>query len=295
MTTVESRLAESRKVATFRLPRFKIRTIIPLLLILVVACAGTFGPWLAPLDPYQTSLREAFKPPVWEASGSWQHIFGTDSLGRDILTRMVYGSRITLLVCVVAIGLGALVGAAIGLMTGYYGGVIDTVFMRIADAAIAFPIIFIGMLLSVTIQPSFWTVVAAIALTLWARFAIVIRGEVLTLKERDFIALARMSGCSSWRVLYRHLFPNVTNSLLVLVSLNVGLVIVTEASLSFLGAGVPPPAPTWGAMVAEGRNYLNNAWWVSSIPGLAILVTSVAFNLAGDWLRDTLDPRLRQV
>jgi peptide/nickel transport system permease protein len=181
------------------------------------------------------------------------------------------------------------------MIAGYAGGRVDTCLMRVVDATLAFPIILFAILLVVILGGSLVTVVIAVALVLWARYARVIRGEVLSLRERDFVAQARIAGCSSGRIILVHIFPNVLNTLVVLLSLQVGWVIIVEASLSFLGAGVPPPTPTWGSMIAEGRDYIASAWWVSFFPGLAILVTVLAFNLCGDWLRDALDPTMRQM
>ncbi len=216
-------------------------------------------------------------------------------MGRDLLTRMIYGARVSLVVGFLGLLVGGGVGAALGLIAGYAGGRVDALLMRVADTTMAFPIIFFAILLVVILGGSLLTVVFAVALVLWARYARVIRGEVLSLRERDFVAQARIAGCSSVRIILVHLFPNVLNTLVVLLSLQVGWVIIVEASLSFLGAGVPPPTPTWGSMIAEGRDYIASAWWVSFFPGLAILVTVLAFNLFGDWLRDALDPTMRQM
>jgi len=216
-------------------------------------------------------------------------------MGRDLLTRMIYGARVSLLVAVLSLILGGGVGAAVGLIAGYYGGRLDAFIMRVADTTMAFPIILFAILFVVVVGGSLGTTVVAVAMVLWARYARVIRGEVLSLRERDFVAQARIAGASSTRIILVHLFPNVTNTLIVLLSLQVGWVIIVEASLSFLGAGIPPPTPTWGSMIAEGRDYIASAWWVSFFPGLAILATVLSFNLLGDWLRDALDPKLRQI
>lgn len=191
--------------------------------------------------------------------------------------------------------LGGGMGAAIGLVAGYYGGRVDMILMRLADSTLAFPIILFGILLVVTLGGNLYNIVIAIALVLWARYARVIRGEVLSIKSRDFIDRARVVGCSTPRIVLMHIFPNTINTLLVLLTLQVGWVIIVEASLSFLGAGIPPPTPAWGAMIASGREYVDTAWWVSSFPGIAIMLTVISFNLFGDWLRDTLDPKLRNV
>jgi peptide/nickel transport system permease protein len=250
---------------------------------------------VSPADPYEQALRLRFRPPVWEEGGSWKYPLGTDQLGRDVLSRLIFGARVSLAAGVLTVLLAGVIGAAIGLAAGYYGGRVDAVLMRLTDATLSFPVILLALILAVTVGPSFANVVIAVAVILWARYARVIRGEVLSLMERDFIAQSRIAGCSAWRIITRHLLPNTLNTLVVLLTLQVGYVIIVEASLSFLGVGIPPPTPAWGSMIAEGRDYVTSAWWVSFFPGLAILVVVLAFNLFGDWLRDTLDPRLRQV
>jgi peptide/nickel transport system permease protein len=250
---------------------------------------------IAPHNPYETSLRARFRPPVWAEGGSWDHPLGTDHLGRDVMSRVIYGARVSLAAGVLTVSLSGMIGAAIGLLSGFYGGRIDAVLMRAADSTLAFPIILFALILAVTIGPSFANVITAIAIVLWARYARVIRGEVLGLKERDFVAQARIAGCSGRRIMVFHLFPNTLNTLIVLLTLQIGYVILVEASLSFLGAGIPPPTPAWGSMVAEGRDYITRAWWVSFFPGVAIMLVVLSLNLLGDWVRDTLDPKLRQV
>jgi peptide/nickel transport system permease protein len=269
--------------------------ILPIVLIAGLVVTAVLADVLSPYSPVDISLADRLRPPFWERGGSLAHPLGTDPMGRDLLTRMIYGARISLVVAVLSLLVGGGVGAALGMLAGYYGGRLDALVMRVADTTMAFPIILFAILLVVAMGGSLATVVIAVALVLWARFARVIRGEVLSLRERDFVAQARIAGCSSARVMLVHLFPNVLNTLVVLLSLQVGWVIIVEASLSFLGAGIPPPTPTWGSMIAEGRDYIASAWWVSFFPGLAILATVLSFNLFGDWLRDALDPKLRQL
>jgi peptide/nickel transport system permease protein len=269
--------------------------LIPLGIITILVCTAVLANVLTPYSPVDISLPERLRPPFWERGGSLAHPLGTDPMGRDLLTRMIYGARVSLVVGVLGLLLGGGVGAALGLIAGYAGGRVDALLMRITDTTLSFPIILLAILLVVILGGSLLTVVLAVALVLWARFARVIRGEVLSLRERDFVAQARIAGSSPMRIILVHLFPNVLNTLVVLLSLQIGWVIIVEASLSFLGAGVPPPTPTWGSMIAEGRDYIASAWWVSFFPGLAILATVLAFNLFGDWLRDALDPTLRQL
>ena len=268
---------------------------IPLAIIAVFVLAGVLAPLLQLKDPQAQSLRMKLRPPVWEEPGTWAHPLGTDRLGRDMLARMVWGSRVSLAAGVLTVLTASAFGAAIGLIAGYYGGRVDATLMRMTDATLSFPIILLALILAVTVGPSFGNVVLSIAVILWARYARVIRGQVLTLMELDFIAQARIAGAGAWRIIAHHLLPNTFNTLVVLVTLQIGYVIIVEASLSFLGAGIPPPTPAWGSMIAEGRDFVTSAWWVSFLPGIAILLVVLAFNLLGDWLRDTLDPKLRQL
>jgi peptide/nickel transport system permease protein len=269
--------------------------LIPLTIITVIVSTAVLAEWLTPYSPTEISLANRLRPPFCEKGGSLAYPLGTDPMGRDLLTRMIYGARVSLVVAVLALLVGGGIGAALGLIAGYHGGRLDALVMRVADTTMAFPIILFAILFVVVIGGSIVTTVFAVALVLWARYARVIRGEVLSLRERDFIAQARIAGCSSARIIVIHLFPNILNTLVVLLSLQVGWVIIVEASLSFLGAGIPPPTPTWGSMIAEGRDYIATAWWISFFPGLAILATVLSFNLFGDWLRDALDPKLRQM
>jgi len=279
----------------WRLAALRRAPVVPLGLIILLVLTALLANVLTPYSPVNIALPDRLRPPFWEQGGSLAHPLGTDPMGRDLLTRLIYGARISLLVGVLGLLVGGGVGAALGLIAGYAGGRLDAFLMRVTDTTLSFPIILLAILLVVILGSSLLTVVFAVALVLWARFARVIRGEVLSIRERDFVAQARIAGSSSVRIILVHLFPNVLNTLVVLLSLQIGWVIIVEASLSFLGAGVPPPTPTWGSMIAEGRDYIASAWWVSFFPGLAILVTVLAFNLCGDWLRDALDPTMRQL
>ena len=272
-----------------RLPLFS------LTIIAVFVLVAVFAEVLSPGDPAEQSLGLRFTPPVWDEKGTWAHVLGTDRLGRDMLSRIIWGARVSLTAGVLTVLLASAFGAAVGLVAGYYGGRVDAILMRITDATMSFPVILLALILAVTVGPSFVNVVIAIAVILWARYARVMRGQVLTLMELDFITQARIAGASAWRIIVRHLLPNTLNTLVVLITLQIGYVIIVEASLSFLGAGIPPPTPAWGSMIAEGRDFITRAWWVSGLPGVAILLVVLAFNLLGDWLRDTLDPKLRQL
>ena len=246
-------------------------------------------------DAYSVQLPNRLIPPFWLEGGSLNHLLGTDPLGRDILTRIIFGARVSVIIAITALTIGGGFGTLVGLTAGFYGGKIDTLLMRFADITLAFPLILFAILLVMVLGPSMINVIIAISLVLWARYARVIRGEVLGLMQRDFIARAKVSGASDWRIMMRHLLPNVMPTLIVLLTLQVGWVIIVEASLSFLGAGIPPPTPAWGSMLADGREYVSTAWWVTTIPGIAIMLVVLAFNLAGDWLRERLDPKQRGI
>ncbi len=284
---VEPRAVRARR--SQRLPLFSLGVIGAFVVVALLA------PLLGLSNPQEQSLRKRFRPPVWEERGTWEHPLGTDRLGRDMLSRIIWGARVSLAAGVVTVLLASAFGAAVGLVAGYYGGRVDIALMRFTDATMSFPVILLALILAVTVGPSFTNVVVAIAVILWARYARVIRAQVLTLMQLDFIAQSRIAGAGGWRIITRHLFPNTLNTLVVLVTLQIGYVIIVEASLSFLGAGIPPPTPAWGSMISEGREYVTSAWWASFFPGLAILLVVLAFNLIGDWLRDTLDPKLRQL
>lgn len=268
---------------------------IPICIISTMIVMAVFAPLLAPWSPIDQTLPDKLLPPFWLDGGSTKYLLGTDAFGRDILSRLIYGARVSLIVAVLALTAGGGAGLVIGIVAGYLGGAVDNLLMRLVDAAFTFPAILFALLLAVTMGQGLSTLIIAISLLLWASFARVIRGEVLGLKQRDFVALAQVRGCSSPRIMLTHILPNVLNTFMVLVTLNIGVVIIAEASLSFLGAGIPPPTPTWGLMISEGRGRIADAWWVSIIPGIAITLLVLSVNLFGDWLRDRMDPRLRQL
>ena len=267
---------------------------VPLAILTALVLMAVLAGVLSPHSPTEQSLPDKLKPPAWLEGGSRVHPLGTDLLGRDVLSRLLHGARVSLIVAAAALLAGGGIGLAVGIVSGYAGGRVDSVLMRIVDATLTFPTILIALLLAVSLGQGLRTMVIAIAVILWARFARVVRGEVLTVKARDFVALARVRGCSGPRIMLVHILPNVMNTFMVLLSLHIGFVILVEASLSFLGAGVPPPTPSWGQMVADGRGHIASGWWLSFIPGAAIVLVVLACNLFGDWLRDWLDPRLRQ-
>lgn len=265
------------------------------ILLFLLVLPGLFAPYLAPHNPIKGSLRARLKPPAWVQGGTITHPLGTDKVGRDILSRIIYGARVSFAVSVVAILVSGAIGTALGLIAGYFGGRLDTLIMRLVDISLGLPIILLALVFVAAMGASFATVVVVTAVILWARYARQVRGETLSIRERDFIARARVAGASHFRIMLRYIFPNVVNTLTVLATLQIGAVILLESALSFLGAGIPRPTPTWGSMIADGRDLIVVAWWIAMFPGLAIMLTVLSLNLLGDWLRDHLDPKLRNV
>ena len=267
----------------------------PLVVVAALLVCALFAPWLAPRSPVEGSVGERLKPPMGMEGWQREHLLGTDRHGRDTLSRLVHGARISLAVSVVGISITGAIGTFIGLLAGFFGGWVDSLLMRLVDISLSLPGILIAVLLSVVFEPSFTNVIIVVAFLLWPSYARLVRGETLGVKQQEFVALARIAGCSSLTIMFRHIVPNLVPSILVLATLHVGYVIVLEAALSFLGVGIPPPTPSWGVMVADGRGLIEQAWWVSILPGIAILVTVLSLNILGDWVRDRLDPKLRQV
>ena len=260
--------------------------------LVIVAALG--APLLAITDPIDQDLTMALKPPVWRADGSAQHPLGTDHLGRDVYSRLVYGARISLAISVLAALLGAAVGVAAGLIAGYAGGRADLVLMRIVDLNLAFPLILLALAVVALLGASLRNLVFVMAITTWMIYARVVRGMTLALRDQELVQAIRALGAPDARIIVRHILPNVLPAVMVIWTLEVARVILMESALSFLGLGVPPPTPTWGRMLAEGRDYLTAAGWISVFPGLAIMVTVLGINFLGDGLRDLLDPRLRR-
>ena len=284
----ESRTSRLRALATrTRQARLPWPSIVIVAVLLVCAI---FAPLLAPHDPMEISILEAKIAP----GETWTYPLGTDVLGQDMLSRLIYGARTAVFIGMVALGTGAFVGTVLGLVSGFMAGWIDSLIMRITDAVMGFPTILVAMIIVTILGAGMENIILAVAVTVWARFARMIRGEVLSIKELDFVVLARIAGVSTPVIIARHVFPNTVNTLLVITSLQVGQVILLEASLSFLGLGLPVGAPAWGIMVSEGRNVILDVWWLALFPGLAITAVVLAFNFFGDWLRDALDPKLRR-
>jgi peptide/nickel transport system permease protein len=250
---------------------------------------------IAPHNPNLVVMKDRYLPPAFISGGKSAYLLGTDKLGRDILSRIIYGSRISLSVSLIVISITALIGTVLGIISGYAGGRVDGFIMRVTDVALSFPALLLALLLSVAIGPGYWTVVFALSILQWAGYARLIRGEAMRIRQSDFVAQARVSGASPARIMIRHIFPNVVNSLVVLMTLSVGMIILAEAALSFIGVGVPAPTASWGSMVNDGRTDIDTAWWISAFPGICIGLVVLAGNFLGDWVRDKLDPRLRQL
>lgn len=267
-----------------------VTSVIGLVIIGLLVVVAVFAPFIAPHDPTKGTLSDRLTPPAWQEGGSSAHLLGTDLLGRDTLSRLIYGARTSLAVAVLAILVAGTVGSLLGAMAGYLGGWVNTIIMRVVDLAFSFPAILLAMVLAVVVGPSFFNIIFVISLVLWAEYARMARGETLKVREMDFVALAQVAGVSRTRIMMRHILPNVASSLIVLATLQVGIVIIMESSLSFLGVGVPPPTPDWGSMIAEGRSYVVTAWWLSMVPGVTIVATVLSFNLLGDTLTELLNP-----
>jgi len=264
-----------------------------MLVVAGVLLTAAFAPVIAPFDPLAQDISQRLREPGWQDAQGRAHLLGTDHLGRDILARIIYGSRIALLVGLAAVLISGVLGMAIGLISGYFGGRVDDFFMRLADVQLAFPFILLAIAVIGVLGPSLRNIIIVIGVSSWVVYARVVRGEVLSIRERDFVQAAIALGSRDTQVLVRHVLPNTFTPWLVVATLDMARVIVIESALSFLGLGVQPPTPTWGGMLADGRVYLSTAWWLATFPGLAILVTVLGINLFGDGLRDTLDPRLK--
>lgn len=268
--------------------------VVATLLVALFVISAILAPWISPHAPSEQNFLAALNPPVWAEGGSWDNILGGDNLGRDILSRVLYGCRLSLIIAIFAIVMAGTVGVLLGLVSGYVGGALDSLIMRVVDAFLAMPFILMALGFVAALGTGVVNIIIVMAITNWARYARLVRSEVLSIKERDYVALARVAGQPRWRIGLKHILPNVTNSIIVLATLDLGRVIILESSLSFLGLGVQPPEISWGLMLADGRSYMTVAWWLTVMPGLAILFSVLSLNVFGDWLRDRLDPRQQE-
>jgi peptide/nickel transport system permease protein len=264
-----------------------------LLVVLGVVASAVLAPILAPYDPTAQEITHRLKPPAWSASGGRISALGTDHLGRDILSRLIFGARVSLIIGLSAVAVAGTLGTLMGLVAGYRGGRVDDLCMRLTDTMLAMPFILLALAVIAVLGPSLKNIIFVLGITSWVSYARVVRAEVLTLRTREFVAAAQALGGGGWRIVFRHLLPNVLTPVIVIATLEVARMIILESALSFLGLGIPPPTPTWGGMLADGRAYLSTAWWLATFPGLCIMLTVLGINLLGDWLRDVLDPRLK--
>jgi peptide/nickel transport system permease protein len=272
--------------------------VLPLVLLVPLLVFGLFGPLIYPHDPHAMDLSIALQPPAWQAGGDWSYVLGTDQMGRDLLTRLIEGARASLLVGLFGVLLSNFIGMVIGMAAGYFGGKADQIIMRLVDTWMAIPGIFFTLMFVAVMRQAgirgLTPIIIAIAFTMWPMATRMVRAEILSLKQRDFVALARVAGASDFRIMGKHIFPNVINTLVVLTSVGLGGAIMMESGMSFLGVGVQPPDTAWGSLISKSITYMGSAWWIPAFAGLAITMTILGANLLGDWLRDVLDPKIRQ-
>lgn len=270
--------------------------VIGLLILLVIITVAIFAPFLAPHNPDEVDPIKRFRPPFWVTpKGSTDYLLGTDAVGRDILSRIMYGARVSLLIGIVSVALSCLIGVSLGLLAGYYGKWVDNIISRLLEIQLAYPLILFAISITAVLGSSLPNLIAVLAIANWPVYTRVVRGQVLSIKEQQYIEAVRSIGCRNYQIIFKHILPNALPSVLVLATLQLATVLILEAGLSFLGLGVEPTIPTWGSMLNEGRNYILTAWWAETFPGLAITLTVLGVNLFGDWLRDVLDPKLRNV
>ena len=262
-----------------------------LIIVLTVCLMAVFAPIIAPFDPNKIDTANMLQPPFWISGGELSHILGTDNMGRDILSRIIYGSRISIIVGLLSVLVGGLIGVVFGLIAGYYGGIADSVIMRLVDSFLAIPTTLFCIVFLTVLNPGLFTLVFVIGVTNWVMYASLVRSQTLSIREREYVKAARTMGVSNFKIITRHILPNVFSSIIVISTLSVAGTIITESSLSFLGLGIQPPAISWGIMLSEGREYLATSWWLSTFPGAAITLTVLGIIFLGEWLRDVLDPR----
>jgi peptide/nickel transport system permease protein len=266
-----------------------------MVVVVVLVFLAIFAPWIAPNDPFRSRLEARNAPPGWSSEDAAAYLLGGDHIGRDVLSRLIHGTRISLMVAGTVLVMGAFIGSIVGIAAGYLGGVVDEILMRLVDFTYAVPFILVALVAAVIWDPSLQLVIILLAIFTWPPFARQVRVETLQLKAMDYVAMARVSGASGMRIAFKHILPGIVPTVMVMASLQVGALVITESVLSFLGVGIPAPDPSWGSMVSQGRNYVATAWWISFFPGVAIFLIVFSMNFLGDWLRDTLDPKLRQL
>lgn len=266
-----------------------------LIMVLGVIFSAIFAPLISPHDPILQDVEKRLLPPLGQVGTDPNYLLGTDHLGRDIISRLIYGARISIVVSVSAVVFSAFLGTIIGLFSGFYGGKIDSVFMRLADVQLAFPFILLAIAIIAVLGPNLQNIIIVMGITGWVIYARVVRAEVLSLREKEYVMAVRALGGSNGRIIFNHLLPNVVPPIIVIITLEMARMIIMEAALSFLGLGIQPPTPTWGGMLADGRVYLVTSWWLATFPGLVIMLVVLGINLLGNWLRDILDPRLTQL
>jgi peptide/nickel transport system permease protein len=267
--------------------------LVGLVVVLTVATSALLASQIAPFNPVAQEITNRLKPPGWIGADGRMRFLGTDHLGRDILSRLIFGARISIVIGLSAVLLAGTLGTLLGLIAGYEGGRIDDLCMRLTDTMLAMPFILLALAVIAVLGPSLFNIIMVLGVTSWVSYARVVRAEVLTLRTREFVAAAQALGGGGLRIIGRHLLPNVLTPVIVMATLEVARMIILESALSFLGLGVQPPTPTWGGMLADGRAYLSTAWWLATFPGLCIMLSVLGINLLGDWLRDVLDPRLK--
>ncbi|WP_244520467.1 ABC transporter permease [Fictibacillus solisalsi] len=287
-------MAKSKQSSLWRWPKLLLQSktgTVGFLIVFVVVFVAVFADSLAPHNPAANNLGDMLKPPAWLDGGTSAYLLGTDNLGRDILSRIILGTRVSLLVGIFSVVVAGIIGILIGILAGYYGGLIDNILMRIVDSFLAIPSILFILVVLAVFEPSIMVLIIVIGFTNWVTYARVVRGEVLSIKEREFVKASKSIGTRNGIIMLKHIFPNIISSFIVISTLSVATTIILEASLSFLGLGIQPPEISWGGMLTDGRNYLATNWWLVTFPGIAITVTVLGIIFLGDWLRDVLDPR----
>ena len=264
------------------------------LILLGLVATALLSPYVAPHNPIRERLIDRLLPPAWVEDGEWRYLLGTDHLGRDLVSRIIYGARVSLVVGFAAVAIGGALGIALGVAAGFLGGQTDEVIMAVADMQLAFPTILLAIAIIAVLGPSFINLVIVIGISGWVTYARIARGQVLSVREKEFVEAIRAQGGSQWRIVWRHILPNILSPLIVVATLDLARTIILESTLSFLGLGIQPPTPSWGGMLSDGREYLLSAWWIATFPGVALMLTALSFNRLGDWIRDLTDPRLRR-